>query len=92
MSHNPENPSQRSVEPIAGGPEFVALNFEAVTGGRTHNLPRERHGTLHGNTQRRRIHRHVEFTSHIPSNVINMSQIGGPRGTVKEILLQGDPE
>ena len=65
VSHNPENRLQRSVEPIAGGPEFVALNLETVTGGRTHNLSRERHVALHSNTPRRTMHVYVH--DHITS-------------------------
>ena len=84
-------PSRRSVEPVAGGLEFVALKLETGTGGSTrrwYHLSRERFDALHGNThaQRRRIYAHVDCTSRKPSNVIDVSQPGGLRKIVKERL------
>ena len=80
-------PSRRSVEPIAGGSEFVALTLETVTGGSTRQLSRARFDAHYGNTPRRRTHVHVDCTyARKPSNVTDVSQPGGLRKIVKESL------
>ena len=81
-------PSRRSVEPIAGGSEFVALTLETVTGGREHSLSRERYDALHGNTARRRLYTHVHVTGNCtyarkPPDVTNLSHSGGLRAIVR---------
>ena len=80
-------PSRRSVEPIAGGSEFVALTLETVTGGREHSLSRERFDAHYGNTPRRRTHVHVIGNctyARKPANVTDVSQPGGLRRIVTQ--------
>ena len=80
-------PSRRSVEPIAGGSEFVALRLETVTGGREHSLSRERFDAHYGNTPRRRTHVHVIGNctyARKPANVTDVSQPGGLRRIVTQ--------